>query len=60
MPSTEAQADNFWRLLVASELLHHWLMARMSDPGFDLLETGEPKEALDAEIGRFLPDAVWK
>jgi hypothetical protein len=60
MPLTKEQVDGLRRLLDASELLHHRIMAKMSDAGFDLLQAWERKEALDAEIGRFIREAVGR
>jgi hypothetical protein len=60
MPLTKEQADGLRRLLDASELLHHRIMAKMSDANFDILEAWERKEALDAEIGKFIREAVAK
>jgi len=51
---TKAQLDELRRQLDASELLHHRIMAKMSDPKFDLIEAWEQKERLDLEIGRFI------
>ena len=58
MPLTKEQADGLRRLLDASELLHHRIMAKMSDANFDILEAWERKEALDAEIGRFIRETA--
>lgn len=58
MPLTKEQADGLRRLLDASELLHHRIMAKMSDANFDILEAWERKEALDAEIGKFIRETV--
>jgi hypothetical protein len=60
MPLTKEQADGLRRMLDASELLHHRIMAKMSDANFDILEAWERKEALDAEIGKFIREAVAK
>jgi hypothetical protein len=60
MPLTKEQADGLRRLLDASELLHHRIMAKMLDANFDILEAWERKEALDAEIGKFIREAVAK
>ena len=60
MPLTKELADGLRRLLDASELLHHRIMAKMSDANFDILEAWERKEALDAEIGKFIREAVAK
>jgi hypothetical protein len=35
-------------------------MAKMLDANFDILEAWERKEALDAEIGKFIREAVAK
>ena len=60
MPLTKEQADGLRRLLDASELLHHRIIAKMSDANFDILEAWERKEALDAEIGKFIRESVAK
>jgi hypothetical protein len=52
MPLTKDQLAELKRQLDASELLHHRIMAKAGDPGFDLLEAWERKERLDGEIGR--------
>jgi hypothetical protein len=54
MPLTREQLDELRRQLEASELLHHRIMAKMSDPKFDLIEAWERKERLDQEIGRLI------
>ena len=51
---TQAQLDELKRQLDLSESLHHKIMAKMSDPRFNLLDAWERKEKLDAEIGRFI------
>lgn len=55
---TQAQLEELKRQLDVSESLHHKIMAKMADPRFDLLEAWERKEKLDAEIGRFIRDAM--
>ena len=55
---TQAQIDELKRQMDLSEALHHKIMAKMSDPRFDLLETWERKERLDLDIGRFLRQAL--
>jgi hypothetical protein len=55
---TQAQLDELRRQLDVSEILHHKIMAKMSDPKFDLLDAWERKEKLDAEIGRFIRTAL--
>jgi hypothetical protein len=55
---TQAQLDELKRQLDVSETLHHKIMAKMSDPKFDLLEAWGRKEKLDAEIGRFIRTAL--
>ena len=42
------------RQLDRSEAMHHKIMAKMTDPRFDLLEAWTRKEQLDQEIGRFI------
>jgi hypothetical protein len=58
MPLTKDQLAELKRQLDASELLHHRIMAKMGDAGFDLVEAWERKERLDAEIGRFIRAAA--
>jgi len=58
MPLTKDQLAELKRQLDASELLHHRIMAKMGDKGFDLLEAWERKERLDGEIGRFIRAAA--
>ena len=58
MPLTKDQLAELKRQLDASELLHHRIMAKMGDAGFDLLETWERKERLDGEIGRLIRAAA--
>ena len=58
MPLTKDQLAELRKQLDASELLHHRIMARMGDAGFDLLEAWQRKEQLDAEIGRFIRAAT--
>jgi hypothetical protein len=58
MPLTKDQLAELKKQLDASELLHHRIMAKMGDAGFDLLEAWERKERLDGEIGRFIRAAT--
>ena len=58
MPMTKEWLAELKKQLDASELLHHRIMARMGDAGFDLLEAWERKERLDGEIGRFIRAAA--
>jgi hypothetical protein len=51
---TEEQFKELKRQLDASETMHHKIMAKMSDPKFDLVEAWAKKEKLDQEIGRFI------
>lgn len=46
------------RQLDQSEAMHHKIMAKMSDPKFDLLAAWEQKERLDQEIGRFIRQSL--
>ncbi len=55
---TKAQLEELKRQLDQSEALHHKIMAKMSDPKFDLLEAWENKERLDLEIGRFIRESM--
>jgi hypothetical protein len=57
MPMTKEMLAELKKQLDASELLHHRIMAKMGDAGFDLLEAWERKERLDGEIGRFIRQA---
>jgi RNA-binding protein YhbY len=57
MVLTRPQIDELRKQLDASELLHHRIMAKMSDPKFDLADAWAQKERLDAAIGRFIRDA---
>jgi hypothetical protein len=43
-----------------SEAMHHKIMAKMSDPKFDLIEAWERKERLDLEIGRLIRGSAAK
>jgi len=43
-----------------SEAMHHKIMAKMTDPKFDLLGAWERKERLDVEIGRLIRSAAPK
>jgi hypothetical protein len=53
-PMTREQFAELKRQLDQSETMHHKIMAKMTDPRFDLLEAWERKEQLDLEIGRFI------
>jgi hypothetical protein len=55
---TADQLRELKRQLDQSEALHHQIMAKMSNPSFDLLEAWARKERLDQEIGRFIRDSV--
>ena len=55
---TPEQLSELKRQLDLSEALHHKIMAKMSDPRFDLLEAWERKEKLDQEIGRLIRAVV--
>lgn len=44
--------------LEQSETMHHKIMAKMTDPRFNLLEAWEQKERLDLEIGRLIRGAA--
>ncbi len=57
---TAAQLEELKSQLDVSETLHHKIMAKMSDPGFDLLEAWERKERLDMAIGKFIRSAMNK
>jgi hypothetical protein len=57
---TREQLDELRRQLDASEAMHHKIMAKMSDPNFDLVDAWERKEKLDLEIGRFIRQASHK
>ncbi len=57
---TAAQIEELKSQLDLSEALHHKIMAKMSDPRFDLLEAWERKERLDLEIGRLIRSAMNK
>ena len=58
MVLTRLQLDELRRQLEASELLHHKIMAKMSDPKFDLVDAWAQKERLDAAIGAFIRAAA--
>jgi hypothetical protein len=58
MPMSKESLAELKKQLEASELLHHRIMARAGDAGFDLLEAWERKERLDGEIGRFIRAAA--
>jgi hypothetical protein len=55
---TTEQLAELKRQLDHSEAMHHKIMAKMSDPRFDLLEAWERKEQLDLEIGKFIRACV--
>jgi hypothetical protein len=57
---TTEQAAELKRQLDQSEAMHHKIMAKMSDPRFDLLEAWKRKEELDLAIGRFIREVVTK
>ena len=51
---TSEKCAELKRQLDQSEAMHHKIMAKMTDPRFDLLEAWTRKEQLDQEIGRFI------
>jgi hypothetical protein len=53
-----AQLQELKQLLNESEALHHKIMAKMSDPTFDLLQVWERKESIDSAIGACLRKAL--
>lgn len=55
---SELQRRDLKRLLDESEALHHKIMAKMSQPDFDLLTAWEQKERLDLAIGAFIRSAL--
>lgn len=55
---SDSQLRALKQKLDQSEALHHKIMAKMSDPTFDLLGAWEQKERLDLEIGRFIRTAL--
>ena len=55
---TTEQLEILKSQLAQSETLHHKIMAKMTDPKFDLLGAWEQKERLDLEIGRLIRSAV--
>lgn len=55
---TPEQFAELKRQLDQSEAMHHKIMAKMSDPRFDLLDAWERKERLDSEIGKFIRAAL--
>ena len=57
MVLTRAQIDELRKQLDASELLHHKIMAKMSDPKFDLADAWAQKERLDGASGKFIREA---
>jgi hypothetical protein len=58
MALTSEQVSTLKRYLEQSEAMHHRIMAKMTDPKFDLLDAWEQKERLDQEIGRFVRAAI--
>jgi hypothetical protein len=58
MVMTRAQIDELRKQLGASELLHHKIMAKMSDPAFDLVDAWAQKERVDAAIGKLIREAA--
>lgn len=57
---TPEQLSELRRLLDQSEVLHHKIMAKMSDARFDLLAAWEQKERLDLAIGRLIRGSTEK
>ena len=55
---TREHLEELRRKLDQSEALHHKIVAKMSAPGFDLLEAWTRKEQLDQEIGRFIRQSL--
>lgn len=55
---SELQLHELKRKLDQSEALHHKIMAKMSEPRFDLLAAWEQKERLDVAIGAFIRSAL--
>lgn len=55
---TEPQLRDLKRKFDQSEALHHKIMAKMSEPTFDLLAAWEQKERLDQAIGAFIRSAL--
>jgi len=51
---TSDQFTELKRQLDQSEAMHHKIMAKMTDPKFDLVDAWTQKERLDMEIGRFI------
>ena len=51
---TTEQFAELKRQLDQSEAMHHKIMAKMTDPKFDLMAAWEQKERLDQEIGKFI------
>ena len=47
MALTSEQVSTLKRYLEQSETMHHRIMAKMTDPRFDLLDAWEQKERLD-------------
>lgn len=58
MVLTSEQVATLKRHLEQSEMMHHRIMAKMTDPKFALLEAWEQKERIDQEIGRLLRAAM--
>jgi hypothetical protein len=59
MPS-DLQLQELRRQLAESEALHHKIMAKMSDPKFDLVDAWTRKECLDRAIGNFIRNVVTR
>ena len=57
---TPEQLSELKRQLDQSEVLHHKIMAKMSDERFDLLAAWEQKERLDLAIGRLIRGSTEK
>ena len=55
---SDLQIRELKRMLDESEALHHKIMAKMSDPKFDLLGAWEHKERLDLAIGNYIRAAL--
>lgn len=55
---TAEQLESLKRQLEQSEVMHHKIMAKMSDPKFDLLDAWDRKERVDQGIGRLIREAM--
>jgi hypothetical protein len=55
---TSEELTELKRQLDESEAMHHKIMAKMTDPKFDLLDVWQRKERLDLEIGKFIRRVV--